>query len=236
MAVRPELVVGLGNPGPRYEGTRHNAGFWLADRLAERLGASFRPARRFPLDACEAGTGAGRVRLVKPATYMNRSGQAVGAIAEYFRIAPAAVLVAHDDLDLPAGAVRRKEGGGHGGHNGLRDVAAHLGTRDFVRVRLGIGRPVPGRDPIDYVLERPRTEERRLIDDAIEGVLGWSAALLAGDLQPIMKALHTKRREAGAGGAAEGETEGPEGTGRARGRGRRSAEGASPVPPGSAAA
>ena len=193
MAVRPELVVGLGNPGPKYEGTRHNAGFWLADRLAERLGAAFRADRRFPLDACEAGAPAGRVRIVKPSTYMNRSGQAVGAIAGYFRIAPAAILVAHDDLDLPAGTVRLKEGGGHGGHNGLRDVAAHLGTRDFARVRLGIGRPGPGRDPIDYVLERPRTEERRLIDEAIEQVLEWSAAVLAGDLQPVMKALHTKR-------------------------------------------
>lgn len=233
MAVRPELVVGLGNPGRKYEGTRHNAGFWLADRLAERLGAAFRPDRRFPLDTCEAGTPAGRVRLVKPSTYMNRSGQAVGAVAGYFRIAPAAILVAHDELDLPAGAVRLKEGGGHGGHNGLRDVAAHLGTSDFARIRLGIGRPGPGRDPIDYVLERPRAEERGLIDDAIEQVLDWSEAVLAGDLQPVMKALHTKRR---ADGAAEGETGGPEGTGGARGRERRSGEDASPVPPGSATA
>lgn len=192
-AVRAELVVGLGNPGPRYEGTRHNAGFWLADRLARRLGTDFRAARRFPLDACEAGTAAGRVRIVKPTTYMNRSGQAVGAIAEYFRIAPAAILVVHDDLDLPPGSVRVKEGGGHGGHNGLRDIAAHLGTRDFARVRLGIGRPGPEKDPIDYVLERPRAEERHLIDDAIDQVLGWSEAILAGDLQPVMKALHTKR-------------------------------------------
>ena len=191
--MRPELVVGLGNPGPKYESTRHNAGFWLADRLAERLGAAFRPARRFSLDACEAGSSAGRVRLVKPTTYMNRSGQAVGAIAEYFRIAPAAILVAHDDLDLPPGAVRLKEGGGHGGHNGLRDIAAHLGTRDFVRVRLGIGRPGRGMDAIDYVLQRPGAEERRLIDEAIEQVLDRSATILAGDLQRAMKALHTKR-------------------------------------------
>lgn len=232
MAVRPELVVGLGNPGRRYEGTRHNAGFRLADRLAERLGAAFRPDRRFPLDACEAGGPAGRVRLVKPSTYMNRSGQAVGAIAGYFRIAPAAILVAHDELDLPAGTVRLKEGGGHGGHNGLRDVAAHLGTRDFARIRLGIGRPGPGRDPIDYVLERPGTEERRLIDDAIERVLDWSAALLAGDLQPVMKALHTKRGEDG---AEAGETGGPTAAGGARrGRGPGAAGGASPAPPASA--
>ena len=173
--------------------TRHNAGFWLADRLADRLGAAFRPARRFSLDACEAGTPAGRVRLVKPTTYMNRSGQAVGSIAEYFRIEPEAILVVHDDLDLPPGTVRLKEGGGHGGHNGLRDIAAHLGTREFVRVRLGIGRPVRGMDAIDYVLQRPGAEERRLIDEAIEQVLDWSTTVLAGDLQRVMKALHTKR-------------------------------------------
>ena len=240
MAVRPELVVGLGNPGPKYEGTRHNAGFWLADRLAERLGAAFRADRRFPLDACEAGGPAGRVRIVKPSTYMNRSGQAVGAVAGYFRIAPAAILVAHDDLDLPAGTVRLKEGGGHGGHNGLRDVAAHLGTRDFARVRLGIGRPGPGRDPIDYVLERPRAEERRLIDEAIGQVLEWSEAVLAGDLQPVMKALHTKRGAGdGAGGAAAEEAGGadetgrPEGTGAARGRDERAARGGPPASPSS---
>ena len=246
--MRPQLVVGLGNPGPKYDGTRHNAGFWFADRLAARLGADFRPARRFSLDACEATTGAGRVRLVKPTTYMNRSGQAVGGIAEYYRIAPAAVLVVHDDLDLPPGTVRIKEGGGHGGHNGLRDIAAHLGTRDFARVRLGIGRPGPGRDPIDYVLDRPRADERRLIDDAIGRVLEWSEALLAGDLQPVMKALHTRRdRGRGeAGGDPDGwsakaakavKPDGPRDAGEAEGRDERAPEGAPspsapPVPPG----
>ena len=227
MAVRPELVVGLGNPGPRYESTRHNAGFWLADRLAERLGAAFRPARRFSLDACEASTASGRVRLVKPMTYMNRSGQAVGAIAGYYRIVPAAILVVHDELDLPPGTVRLKEGGGHGGHNGLRDIESRLGTRGFARVRLGIGRPDTGMDAVDYVLQRPRAEERRLIDDAIGQVLDWSAAVLAGDLQPAMKALHTKR---GGAGTPEDETE----DARERG-GSRSAEvvpGALHVPPG----
>ena len=236
--MRPELVVGLGNPGPKYEGTRHNAGFWFADRLAARLGADFRPARRFSLDACEATAGAGRVRLVKPTTYMNRSGQAVGGIAEYYRIAPAAILVVHDDLDLPPGTVRIKEGGGHGGHNGLRDIAAHLGTRDFARVRLGIGRPGPGRDPIDYVLDRPRAEDRRLIDDAIGQVLEWSEAVLAGDLQPVMKALHTKQEKGRgeAGGDPDGESaraakpDGRRETGDAGGRGDRAPEGA-PSPP-----
>ena len=193
MAVRPELIVGLGNPGSRYESTRHNAGFWFADRLAGRLGGSFRPARRFSLDACEAGTPAGRIRIVKPQTFMNRSGQAVGAIAEYFRIPPAAVLVVHDELDLPPGTVRLKEGGGHGGHNGLRDIVAHLGTNGFVRVRLGIGRPTHGLDAVDYVLQRPGADERRRIDEAIERTLEWTGIILAGDLQRAMKALHSKQ-------------------------------------------
>ena len=196
MPARLELVVGLGNPGPKYESTRHNAGFWLADRLAERFGASFRTSSRFPLDACDASTPAGRVRIVKPTTYMNRSGLAARGIAEYFGIEPAAVLVVHDELDLPPGAARLKEGGGHGGHNGLKDIVAHLGTRDFVRIRLGIGRPGSGVDPIDYVLQRPGAHDRRLIDEAIAQVLDWSATILAGDLQRAMKALHTKRDEA----------------------------------------
>ena len=226
MAVRPELVVGLGNPGPKYESTRHNAGFWLAERLAERLGASFRPSSRFPLDACEASTPAGRVRLAKPTTYMNRSGLAVRGIAEYFGIEPAAVLVAHDELDLPPGTVRLKEGGGHGGHNGLRDIAAHLGTRDFVRVRLGIGRPQHGMDAIDYVLQRPGREDRRLIDEAIDQVLDWSAAILAGDLQRAMKALHTRRDEAAPADVTDGARPG---------KARESVCGASATLPGSAA-
>ena len=193
--IRPQLVVGLGNPGPKYEATRHNAGFWFVDRLAARLGAVFRTERRFQADACEAAAPAGRVRIVKPATFMNRSGQTVGAIAGYFRIEPAAILVVHDELDLPPGVARLKEGGGHGGHNGLRDVEAHLGSREFVRVRLGIGRPGRGRDAIDYVLERPGAEDRLLIREAIERVLERSAEVFAGDLQTAMKALHTKQDE-----------------------------------------
>ena len=230
MAVRLELVVGLGNPGPKYESTRHNAGFWLADRLAARLGASFRPLSRFGLDACEAATPVGRVRLVKPTTYMNRSGQPVRAIAEYFRIAPAAILVVHDDLDLPPGTVRLKEGGGHGGHNGLRDIVAHLGTRDFVRVRLGIGRPGRGMEPIDYVLQRPGAEDRRLIVESIDEVLDWSATIFDGDLQRAMKALHTKRDEAGPVDEAAGCGPGREQEQERRG----SVAGAPPARPGSA--
>ena len=166
------------------------------------------------------------MRLVKPTTFMNRSGQAVGAIAEYFRIEPAAIIVVHDELDLPPGTVRLKEGGGHGGHNGLKDIVAHLGTRDFVRVRLGIGRPRHGMDAIDYVLQRPGADDRSLIDDAIGQVLDWSSALFSGDLQRIMKALHTKRDEASPEDEATGEREET---------GRGSGGGSSATFPGSAA-
>ena len=224
MAVRPELVVGLGNPGSKYEHTRHNAGFWFAERLAGRLGESFRTMRRFSLEGCEAGTPAGRVRLVKPTTFMNRSGQPVGAIAEYYRIAPAAIVVVHDELDLPPGTLRIKEGGGHGGHNGLRDIVAHLGSRDFVRVRLGIGRPPRGMDPVEYVLRRPGAEEARLIGEAIEQAIEWSPAILAGDLQPAMKALHTKREDPAK--ACETGKDGDEDGDRGKGRDRNDGPGA----------
>lgn len=201
MAARPELIVGLGNPGSKYEATRHNAGFWFADRLATRLGAPpFRAERRFQVESCEvAGAGGQRVRIVKPAIFMNRSGQAIGPLARYFDIAPEAILVAHDELDLPPGTVRIKEGGGHGGHNGLRDLIAHLGSNDFVRVRIGIGRPDPGagrKDVLDYVLQRPGRHDEAVIGDAIERVVDLSAELFAGDLQRAMTALHTSREDA----------------------------------------
>lgn len=225
VAVRPQLVVGLGNPGAKHEAFRHNAGFWFADRLAARLGGEFRPSGRFPLELCECGPppgggggAAGRVRIVKPTTFMNLSGQAVGPFAGYFRIEPEAILVVHDELDLPPGAVRLKEGGGHGGHNGLRDVAAHLGSNAFVRLRLGIGHPGRADDVIDYVLHRPRAEERRLIDDAMERALGVSGAILAGDLQRAMKVLHTKPDAGGGSGdpaAADGAGPGDGDTGTA---------------------
>lgn len=238
VAVRPQLVVGLGNPGPKHEAFRHNAGFWFADRLAARLGGEFRPSGRFPLELCECGPppdggggAAGRVRIVKPTTFMNLSGQAVGPFAGYFRIAPEAILVVHDELDLPPGAVRLKEGGGHGGHNGLRDVAAHLGSPAFVRLRLGIGHPGRADDVIDYVLHRPRPEERRLIDDAMERALGVSGAILAGDLQRAMKVLHTKPDAGGGNGGDPAAADGA-GPGDGGGNGRRAAAPAGAGPAG----
>ena len=134
----PRLIVGLGNPGAEYEDTRHNAGFWLCRRLAERLGAELRRESRFH---GLAGRTRDQVWLLQPLTFMNRSGQAVAALARFHRIAPAETLVLHDDLDLPPGVLRLKFGGGLGGHNGLKDIVAQLGTQDFWRLRIGIGHP-----------------------------------------------------------------------------------------------
>jgi PTH1 family peptidyl-tRNA hydrolase len=184
-------VVGLGNPGPRYADTRHNAGFWLVDRLAAGRGASFRRASRFHGELAEVDLG-GRLWLLKPDTFVNRSGQAVAALVGFYRLPPAQVLIVHDDLDLPPGMVRLKRGGGHGGHNGLRDIVAQAGTPDFLRLRIGIGHPGPGADVVGYVLTRPPAEELRLIEDAIETVLEVFRRLAAGEVDGVMNLLNRR--------------------------------------------
>ena len=167
--VAPRLVVGLGNPGTQYTETRHNAGFWFCERLADKLGARFTPESRFHglvANAREAG-----VWLLMPQTFMNRSGQAVGALARFYRIQPAEILVVHDELDIPPGQLRLKFGGGLGGHNGLKDSSAHLGTNDYWRLRIGIGHPGDRNEVINFVLKPPRREEREAIDEAIDKAL-----------------------------------------------------------------
>lgn len=189
-----ELVVGLGNVGARYAGTRHNAGFWYADALAERLGESFRADRKAQGELARVQASGNRdIRLLKPSTLMNHSGRSVAAVARFLKISPGAVLVAHDDLDLPPGTVRLKLGGGHGGHNGLRDIDAHLGSRDYWRLRIGIGHPGEREGVIDYVLTRPSPDERRAIEDAIGWALDESERLLIeGDAEGVMHALHSR--------------------------------------------
>ena len=155
MASTIRLVAGLGNPGPRYSGTRHNAGFWFADGLAQRLGETFKDESKFSGAVARSG----ELRLFKPDTFMNESGFAVARIAGFYKVAPGEVLVAYDDLDLPPGTVRLKQNGGHGGHNGLRDVEVHLGSRDFTRVRIGIGHPGDRDAVTPWVLNRPGRDD-----------------------------------------------------------------------------
>jgi PTH1 family peptidyl-tRNA hydrolase len=186
------LVAGLGNPGRSYERTRHNAGFWFVDALASKLGASFAPQLRFSGAVARDG----ELRLVKPSTYMNESGTSVGALARFLGIAPAEILVVHDELDLPPGAVKLKLGGGVAGHNGLKDIRAHLATPEFWRLRIGIGHPrdsdTPQQQVVDFVLKPPRPDERAAIHGAIDRALDAWPAIAAGDFERAMMLLHTK--------------------------------------------
>jgi len=194
MASDIRLIAGLGNPGPRYEQTRHNAGFWFVDRVAARHPAAWRANARLFGETAECRVDGQAVRLLKPATYMNESGRSVGAAARYFGLAPEQVLVAHDEIDLPPGTVRLKRGGGHGGHNGLRDVIPQLGGAGFARLRIGVGHPGSREQVIGYVLSRPGREERALIEDAVERAAQRFDDLIRDGLERVMNELH--RREA----------------------------------------
>jgi PTH1 family peptidyl-tRNA hydrolase len=184
------LVVGLGNPGGGYADTRHNVGFWFVDRLAESAGARFRPESRFHGETCEVHVDGERRRLLKPTTFMNLSGQAVAALARFYRIPAEAILVVHDDLDLPAGEVRVKVGGGHGGHNGLRDIVSRLGSRDFNRLRFGIGHPGFREGVTGHELSKPAADERAALHDAVDAALAELPAMARGDWQVAMRHLH----------------------------------------------
>jgi PTH1 family peptidyl-tRNA hydrolase len=187
------LVVGLGNPGREHGATRHNAGFWFADALVAKLGGSFASEGRFH---GLVARGAGDLRILKPGTYMNLSGRAVAALARFFGIAEGEILVVHDELDLRPGEAKLKYGGGHAGHNGLRDITAALGSADFWRLRLGIGHPrdsaIPQQEVVDYVLQPPRPDERAAILDAMDRGLDAWPSIAAGDFERAMMALHTK--------------------------------------------
>ena len=190
------LIVGIGNPGSEYRATRHNAGAWFVERLAQAVGASLGMQAKFQalVASIRANDGIDR-RLALPQTFVNRSGQAVSALARFYRIAPEEILIAHDELDLKPGAVKLKEGGGSAGHNGLKDIAASLGTPAFWRLRIGIGHPREGalseQEVADYVLHRPRLEEQQAIDDAIVRALAIWPSLEVGDTERAMHLLHT---------------------------------------------
>ncbi|MBL8447528.1 MAG: aminoacyl-tRNA hydrolase [Zoogloeaceae bacterium] len=186
----PKLVVGLGNPGPDYAETRHNAGFWFCDALAEMLGARFAAESRFHglvASARESG-----IYLLKPMTFMNRSGLAVAVLARYFKVPPDEILVVHDELDLPPGALRLKYGGGTGGHNGLKDISAHCGTANYWRLRIGIGHPGDRQEVVNYVLKPPRLEEVRAIDDAIDRALTLWPWIARGEWAAATQRVNTR--------------------------------------------
>ena len=183
-----KLIAGLGNPGSRYDNTRHNAGFWLLDALAKRESLSFRQESKFSGEACRFGD----CWLLKPQTFMNRSGQAIAALANFYKISPEQILVAHDELDLPAGTVRLKNAGGHGGHNGLRDTISQLGgSKAFWRLRLGIGHPGNKSAVVNYVLHEPSKTERSDIDQVIDLSLDNLTMIVNGDFERAMNVLHS---------------------------------------------
>lgn len=185
------LVVGLGNPGSQYSKTRHNAGFWFVDEWAGRLGVKFRYESRWQADVAAAETGGQTIHLVKPMAFMNRSGHAVASVARFLKVVADQILVAHDELDFDPGVARLKLGGGHGGHNGLRDIIAVLGSPGFLRLRLGIGRASDPRPTADYVLAKPDAADERLILGAIHRVLDDIDLLCSGDVSPVMTKLHS---------------------------------------------
>jgi len=191
MGERLRLIVGLGNPGQKYDQTRHNAGVWFVDEVARRHGARWRTEGRFLGETARVAIDGSDVWLLKPSTYMNKSGQSVVAITSFYKIAPSQLAVAHDEIDLLPGDVRFKFGGGHGGHNGLRDIFSHLG-RDFWRVRLGVGHPGDRDQVIDYVLGRPGRDEMNQITSCVDRAADLLPKLVAGDTERAMHALHSR--------------------------------------------
>ena len=197
------LIAGLGNPGNQYSATRHNVGFWFLQRLQHQYQLALTVEKKFKAETTLFECNGQRVRLIAPRTFMNLSGQSIAPMASFYRIKPAQILVIHDELDLPVGRVRLKSGGGHGGHNGLRDIIAKLGRADFLRMRIGIGHPNTNEtntnenvkagtnhDVAGYVLQKPRLNEQKLIESAIDKAIGVLPDVVCGNLQKAMNTLH----------------------------------------------
>ena len=188
-----KLFVGLGNPGPEYEATRHNAGFWWIDALARELGATLVPERSYWGLVARTNVQGESRWLLQPQTFMNLSGKSVAALARFFKIQPHEILVAHDELDFAPGQVKLKRGGSHGGHNGLRDIHAQLGSPDYWRLRIGIGHPGAKAEVVHWVLKKPAPDQRVLIEDSITHALQAKDALLAGDMEKATLQIHTTK-------------------------------------------
>jgi peptidyl-tRNA hydrolase, PTH1 family len=188
-----QLVAGLGNPGAKYEQTRHNAGFWFVDEVARQCGTQFRYESKYKSDVARCTLAGQEFRLQKPMDFMNCSGMPVASLAAFYRIPRSSVLIVHDDLDLPVGTVKLKKGGGHGGHNGLRDLIPQLGGKDFLRLRIGIGHPGHRDDVVGYVLKAASRDDRMAIDQAINETVKLMPDIVAGNIEAAMKELHTAR-------------------------------------------
>ncbi|MFS6937247.1 aminoacyl-tRNA hydrolase [Neisseria animaloris] len=188
-----KLIAGLGNPGNEYVHTRHNAGFWFLDELAWEWKAHFKEEKKFYGEVARVARPEGEVWLLKPNTFMNRSGQAVAALVQFYKIKPEEILVVHDELDIPCGRIRFKLGGGNGGHNGLKDIQARLGTPNFYRLRLGIDHPGDRNLVVSYVLNKPSADDRALIDEAVAKSLKNLPLILAGEFEEAVRVLHSSK-------------------------------------------
>jgi PTH1 family peptidyl-tRNA hydrolase len=185
------IIAGLGNPDDKYDRTLHNAGFWFVDAVAEKYGGSFRYEKKFDADCCKISLQGEDIWLVKPQSYMNLSGGPIRGVLDYYRLKVSDLLVAHDEIDLPPGTTRLKLGGGHGGHNGLRDIIQHCGA-EFVRLRLGVGHPGDRSQVTNYVLKRASADVERAIEDNIAAAMDVMPLLIEDGLNAATKALHTK--------------------------------------------
>lgn len=188
-----KLFVGLGNPGAEYEATRHNAGFWWLDAVARELKVNLVPEKNYWGLAARTQVQGHTVWLLAPQTFMNLSGKSVGALAKFFKIQPDEILVAHDELDIEPGQAKLKKGGGHAGHNGLRDIHAQLGSADYWRLRIGIGHPGEKSEVVHWVLKKPSPEQRQGIEDSIIRSVKALAQLLSGDMEKAMVQIHTSK-------------------------------------------
>lgn len=189
-----KLIVGLGNPGREYADTRHNAGFWWLDEFAHTQGVNFKADSKFHGLIGRTALHGHEIHLLKPQTFMNVSGRAVGAVAQFYKIEAAQILVVHDELDLPPGSAKLKLGGGHGGHNGLKDIIAHLGTKDFWRLRIGVGHPGERSEVVNFVLNAPRKEEHILIVDAMQQAQAVAPLIIEGKQEAAMLKLHSEKK------------------------------------------
>ena len=186
-----KVIVGLGNPGSKYTETRHNAGFWFIDEVARKYSVIFRPDKKFHGEVAKISLQGKDIWLLKPDTFMNRSGHSVQSLLSFYRISAEQLLVAHDEIDLPPGAAKLKTGGGHGGHNGLRDIINQLASKDFHRLRIGVGHPGSKDQVVDYVLHNASRDDRIMIDRDIDDAVAVLPDLASGALEQAMQVLHS---------------------------------------------